>query len=116
MKKILLLTVCLFFVAANTFSQQQMDPAEMAKRTTDWMKTELKLNDDQSAKVEKINLTIAQERVAMFEKANGDFESMRGEMEKLNAKTLAEFEKILSKEQLEEYQKQQAQRRQGGPR
>ena len=116
MKRFLLLTVCMFIVAATAISQQRMNPEEMAKRTTEWMKTELKLTAEQLTKVEAINQSMAKERTALMEKANGDFESMRGEMEKLNAKVVEEFGKILSKEQLEEYKKQQAQRRQGGPR
>ena len=105
----------MLFVVATAFSQQRMNPEEMAKQTTEWMKTELKLTDDQVTKVEAINLSIAQERTKMIENAAGDFEAMRPEMEKLNAKTLEEFGKVLTKEQLEEYQKQAAQRR-GGPR
>ena len=116
MKRFLLFTICAFIVVVTAFSQQRMDPVEMAKRTTDWMKTELKLSDDQAAKVEAINLSMAEERAKLMENSGGNFESMRGDMEKLNAKTLEEFGKILTKEQLEEYQKQQAQRRQGGPR
>ena len=114
MRRFLLLTVCVFIAAVTAYSQQRMDPTEMAKRTTDWMKTELKLSDDQTAKVEAINLSMAKERSKLMENSDGNFESMRGEMEKMNAKTLEEFGKILTKEQLEEYQKQQAQRRQGG--
>ena len=110
MKRFLFLMVCLCFVAGTAFSQQRMNPEEMAKSTTEWMKTELKLTADQAAKVEAVNLSMAKERSKMMENAGGDRESMRAEMEKLNAKTLEEFGKILSKEQLDEYQKQAAQR------
>ena len=122
MKRFLFLMVCLCFVAGTAFSQQRMNPEEMAKRTTEWMKTELKLTADQAAKVEAVNLSMAKERSKMMENAGngGNRETMRAEMEKLNAKTLEEFGKILSKEQLDEYQKQAAQRGGrpggGGPR
>ena len=112
MKKFVLFIVCLCIVAGTAFAQQfGGTPEEMAQRTTDRMKTELNLNADQVTKVQEINLSIAKERTKMMENAAGDFESMRGEMEKLNAKTLAEYEKVLTKEQLTEYNKLQEQRR-----
>ena len=115
MKKLLFGTVCLFIVALTAVAQQRGGtPEEMAKRTTDWMKTELKLTDDQVTKVDEINLSIAKERTALMEKAGGDFGSVRDDMQKLTAKTEEELSKVLTGEQLDEYKKQAAQRRGGG--
>ena len=115
MKKIAFVIVCALIVSVTSFAQQRGGtPEEMAKRTTDWMKTELKLTDDQASKVEAINLSMAKERATLMEKAGGDFGSVRDDMQKLTAKTEEEFSKVLSAEQLDEYKKQAAQRRGGG--
>jgi hypothetical protein len=113
MKKILFVIVCVCMISVVAFSQQRRSPEEMASQTTEWMKTELKLTADQATKVEAINKAMAKERSALIEKAGGDFSSVRDDMQKLNDKTVEEFKKVLTKEQLEAYQKQAAERRRG---
>ena len=112
MKKLMFLIVCLFIVSLTAFSQQRGGtPEEMAKRTTEWMTTELKLTAEQVTKVEAINLSMAKERSTLMEKAGGDFGSVRDDMQKLNDKTEEEFSKVLSQEQLDAYKKQMQERR-----
>ena len=122
MKKNLLLIVCLFVVSMAVSAQQgqrgqgqRATPEEMANRTTEWMKTELKLTAQQVTSVTATNLEIAKEQAKLRENANGDFSSMREASQKLEEKRVAAFEKILTKEQLESYKKLAAERQQRGP-
>ena len=115
MKKILFVAVCLLIVSVTALAQQRGGtPEETTKRTMEWMTTELKLSTQQLAQVEPILLAMAKERTAFVEKANGDFGSVRDDMQKINAKAEEDLAKILSKEQMEEYRKQMTQRRGGG--
>jgi len=113
MKRLLFVTVCLFIASVTAFAQQRATPEESTKRTMEWMTTELKLTAQQVTQVEPVILSMAKERVALIEKANGDFGSVRDDMQKINTKTEEALGKILTKEQLAEYQKQAAQRRGG---
>ena len=120
MKRILYVTVCLFIISATAFAQQRGGgafggtPEENAKRTTERMTTELKLTAAQVPQVEAINLSMAKERAQLMEKAGGDFTSVRADMQKLNEKTEAALTKVLTKEQLDLYKQQAAQRQRGG--
>jgi len=122
MKKNLLLVVCLFVFSVAVSAQQgqgqrqRMTPEESANRTTEWMKTELKLTDKQVTSVKAINLDIAKEQAKLRESANGDFSSIREASQKLETKRVAAFEKILTKDQLGSYKKLAAERQQRGPR
>jgi len=118
MKKLLFAIVCL--CAALTVSAQpgggnQRTPEENAKRATERMKTELNLTPEQVAPVDSINLVFAQARAKLFEKANGDFASVREDMQKLNALQLEAYGKVLTDDQLATYKKLMEERRQRGP-
>ena len=121
MKKILLVIVCLFVVLATVSAQQGNrgnrggTPEENAKRTTEWMKTELKLTAKQVAPVDSINLVIAKAQAKLRESANGNFSSMREANQKLEDDRVKAFEKVLTKEQLEGYKKQMQERRRNRP-
>ena len=117
MKKIVFVFTCLFIVSTLTVSAQQRQrrtPEESAKQTTEWMKTELKLTAKQVAPVDSINLVYAKAVAKLRDSASGgDFASMREPMQKLEDQRVKSFEKILTKEQLEGYKKQAAERRPG---
>ena len=111
MKRFLFVIVCVLIVSVTAFAQQRGgNPEEMAKQTTEWMKTELKLTSEQATQVEAINLSMAKERTQLMENAGGDMSSMRDAMQKLTEKTEEAFSKVLTQEQLDEYKKQAAQR------
>ena len=119
MKKVLFVSICLLLASAAAFAQQgqrtQRTPEEMAKRQTERMTADLKLTPEQVAPVDSINLVFAQARAKVFEKANGDFASVREDMQKLSALQLEAFGKVLTDDQLATYKKQMEERRQRGP-
>lgn len=112
MKKVLFLTVCMFIISVGAYAQQRGGtPEENAKRQTEWMTTALKLNAQQVKQVEAINLSTAKDRAALMEKAGGNFSSVRDDMTKLTTKTEEQLSKVLTKDQMDEYKKQMAERR-----
>ena len=122
MKRFLFVIVCLLVVSFAVSAQpgqrgdrQQRSPEENAKRNTEWMKTELKLTEDQIAPVDSINLVYAKAQAKLRESANGDFSSMRENMQKLEALRLEAYEKVLTEEQIQAYKKFIEERRQRGP-
>jgi hypothetical protein len=122
MKKFLfvafLLSASTVMFAQNQGGQRQFDPAESAKRQTEWMKTELKLTAKQVAPVDSINLVYAKKQAELFQNRDGDREQRRQAMTELNTKKEAALSKVLTKEQLETYKKQAQERmgRRGGNR
>jgi len=116
MKKILFVIACLFIVSLTASAQRvQRSPEENAKRMTELMTTELNLTPEQVAPIDSINLVFAKAQAKLMEKANGDFASVREDMQKLNALRVAEYAKILTDEQLQSYQKMMEERRKNRP-
>lgn len=107
MKRFLFLSICLFIISFTVSAQQftQRTPEENAKRMTDRMTTELNLTPEQVTPIDSINLVFAQAQAKLIEKANGDFASVREDMQKLNALRLDAYSKVLTDEQLEAYKK-----------
>jgi LAS superfamily LD-carboxypeptidase LdcB len=113
MKRFIFVSVCLLIVSIAAFAQQrnnQRSPEENAKQMTERMTTELKLTPDQVAPVDSINLVFAKAQAKVFEKANGDFASVRDDMRKLNALRVEAYSKVLTDEQLEAYKAMVAER------
>jgi len=122
MKKVLAAVMTLFvgLLWSTTLNAQMQMPSaeEMAKRETDQMKTELKLNADQLTKVEAINLKYAKLMSEMFSQGpGGDFAEMQKKMQENQTKKRTELEKVLNADQLKRYDEMQAERanRQGPP-
>jgi len=107
MKKFLFAIISLFIVSVAVSAQQptQRTPEENAKRMTERMKTELNLNPEQVAPVDSINLVFAKAQAKLIEKANGNYASVREDMQKLNALRLEAYEKVLTDEQIQAYKK-----------
>jgi Spy/CpxP family protein refolding chaperone len=111
MKKLML--VCCFVIGATAMSfaqgggRQQRSPEEQAKA----LQAQLKLTDDQTAKVTAIYVTQAAKRDSMM-KAGADRSAMRPLMQASNEKIQA----LLTDEQKEAYKKMMAERmsRMGG--
>ena len=55
----LLVPLLTLVLSVSAQDKQPMNPQEKAQKLTDWMKTNLKLTDDQVAKVQPINLKYA---------------------------------------------------------
>lgn len=110
MKRFLFVSVCLLVFSLTISAQQggprsQRTPEENAKRMTEMMTKELNLTADQVAPVDSINLVFSQAQAKLRESANGDFSSMRENMQKLNALRVESLEKVLTKEQMDAYKK-----------
>ncbi|MDR1783855.1 MAG: DUF4890 domain-containing protein [Dysgonamonadaceae bacterium] len=108
MKK-LIFAAFILSISAVTFAQPpgggQFSPEDMAKRQTEWMKTELKLTDAQIAPVDSINLVYAKKQGELFQQGGGggDREAMREKMTALNAEKEKAFAAVLTEEQLKKY-------------
>ena len=114
MKKSLLLAVLLFTAFTISYAQggrQQSTPEERAKRTTEWMKTELKLTQEQVVQVDSINLDYAKKQQALRDDAKGDRSKIREAMTTLTKERETAFAKVLTKEQMEAYKKKVSERR-----
>src|SRR6185312_2789145 len=72
---------------------RDFNPEDMAKKQTEFMKEKLSLNDEQTKKVEVINLKYAEKRKEIMQGAKGQMETLRNEKVK-------EFSTVLNKEQL----------------
>jgi hypothetical protein len=95
-KKILfMMFAMMIFVGANA-QERKFNPEDKAKKQTEWMKTELSLNDEQSSKVEGINLSYANKRKALRE-------NMRTQMKSLEEEKQKELSNVLSKDQMVKY-------------
>jgi hypothetical protein len=120
MKKIILTTALLFSLSTLMFAQfggTPPTPEESAKRTTEWMKSELKLTDGQVVKVDSINLVFAKKQTEQFQNAQGgDRDARMAAFSKLNDERTVAFEKVLTKEQLDAYKVGAESRRGGGRR
>jgi len=115
MKRFFLAIVCVLVVSLSVSAQpgrggNQRTPEERAKQMTERMTTELKLTPEQVAPVDSINLVFAQAQAKLFEKANGDFASVREDMQKLDALRLEAYGKVLTQDQLDAYKKMMEER------
>lgn len=106
MKKTLLsgMTVLFALFVSMSASAQPPAPEDMAKRETESMKAALNLTADQLTKVEAINLKYAQKMGEMFSQGpGGDFAEMEKKMTEMEKQKRAEFEKVLTADQLKKY-------------
>jgi protein CpxP len=103
MKKILLM--CCFLVGITAVSRaqggQRMSPADRAKQ----MQTQLKLTDDQTAKITAILQTQATKMDSVRTAANGDRDAQRAGSAPFRAAATAQIKAILTPDQAAAYQK-----------
>lgn len=105
---------------STTFAQQGQfggrgggDPYERADRQTERMKTELGLNEEQTAKVSEINIAAAEKMMEARQNADGDRESMRESMMAIRQETTASLKEVLTEEQWTKFETLRQQARQG---
>jgi Spy/CpxP family protein refolding chaperone len=104
MKKILLMCCFLLGISAVSRAQgggQRMSPADRAKQ----LQTQLKLSDDQTAKITSILQVQATKRDSIRTASNGDRDAMRAAMMPLMQTTNTQIKAILTPEQATAYQK-----------
>lgn len=104
MKKFLLM--CCFLIGITAVSRAQggggrMSPEDRAKQ----MQTQLKLTDDQTAKITAILKTQATKRDSIRTASNGDRDAMRTAMMPLMKESNEKIKAILTPEQATAYQK-----------
>jgi protein CpxP len=109
MKKMLLLCGLLLGISAASFAQGGMrrSPAEQAKN----MQTQLKLTDDQTAKITAILQTQSTKMDSIRTAANGDRDAMRSAMGPIRQDATAKIGAILTADQKAAYQKMMEEQR-----
>jgi len=103
MKKIMLICCLLLGITAVTRAQggQRMSPADRAKQ----MQTQLKLTDDQTAKITSILQTQQTKMDSVRTAANGDRDAMRAGMGPIRTAITAQIKAVLTPDQAAAYQK-----------
>jgi hypothetical protein len=112
MKKIMLFSFLLvpllsLVLSVNAQDKQPMNPQEKAQKLTDWMKTSLKLTDDQVAKVQPINLKYAQ-KMADTKNSSQDQNAKMAAMKADEEAKDAELKAVLTPEQYSSWQTKKA--------
>ena len=112
MKKIMLFSFLLvpllsLVLSVNAQDKQPMNPQEKAQKLTDWMKTNLKLTDDQVAKVQPINLKYAQ-KMADTKNSTQDQNAKMAAMKADEEAKDAELKAVLTPEQYSAWQTKKA--------
>ena len=117
MKKIMLICCFILGIAAVSRAQgggQRMSPADRAKA----MQTQLKLSDDQTAKITAILQTQQTKMDSVRTAANGDRDAMRAGMTPIRTASMNQINNVLTPEQAAAYKKwmddQRAARQNGG--
>lgn len=105
MKRLLLMCCFLVGISAVGFAQSRTmrTPAEQADR----LKTSLKLNDDQTAKVKTIYEGQAKSIDSLRKAMDGDMSGMREKFAPIMAVASAKIKAILTSEQAAAFQKEQ---------
>jgi len=103
MKKLLL--VCSLFVALATvsFAQPASAPPSDPQQRAKGLQKELKLNDDQTAKIAAIYQDSAQKFDQIKKKENGDTNKMLVDVAPLRKATVAKIKALLTSRQAEKY-------------
>ena len=118
------LMMAMLLFAGNTFAQKMGDAAERSAKLTEWMRTNLRLTDEQLPAVRDINLKYAKKMDAIATNSLPKSEKMREITENDKAKdkelkdalTDSQFQTYLSKKQeiKKKFKENLKQRRQAG--
>ncbi len=118
-----LLAVLFLCTAGAALGQQKgggaMDPEQMADRQVAAMKERLKLTDDQATKVKPIVMDSMKKQMEIRQKYNVQqgqrpSDEAMAEMKKAREETNKQLSEVLTKEQMQEYQKMMSERMRGG--
>jgi len=111
----LLVTATMACSSLNTQKARRVPGGKSADQIISDMKNRLNLTDEQEAKIRPIIEEQVKNRAALIEKYRGQgregMSSMRNELQALNQSTENQLQSILTKEQMEEYRKMQAEER-----
>lgn len=84
-------------------AQKKPDPQKMAQYQNEVMGEELELDEEQLAKVEEVNFKYSKKQAEVIGREGSMFSKI-GDMKKIRKAKNAELEKILTKEQMEEFE------------
>ena len=102
MKAIILLAAVMVWLSPARAERQHMAPGERAAKITEWMKTNLKLNDDQVTRVEEINKRYAL-KVEDIRTHVPDKKQKKSSVKALDRDKDAELKAVLSEDQFKSY-------------
>ena len=103
MLSFLLIPLLTLVLRVSAQDHPMMTPEDKATKTTEWMKTNLKLTDDQVSKVQPINLKYAQ-KWADMKNSTADQKAKMDAMKANDAAKDSELKAILTPEQFTAYQ------------
>lgn len=81
---------------------KQSTPEQRAKSQTEYLKTNLQLDDQQTQQVADINLKYAQKMESVIKGGSGKFAKMKA-AKNINAQKEAEYKQVLTNEQYKKY-------------
>jgi len=84
-------------------NSQRMTVEERAKKSTEWMASELNLTEEQFHAVDSINLLFTKAQQSYFQAVEGDRDKIREAMITLGKEKEEAFSKVLTPEQMENY-------------
>ncbi len=84
---------------------RMMNPEQRAEQQTAQMTEKLSLSEAQAAKVKEINLKYAKQGQEAREKADGDWEAMRGTMTAIRQEQDKELQTVMTQEQWDQWVK-----------
>ena len=99
---ILLAAVLLWLSPAHAQEKQKMSAEQRAAKITEWMKTNLKLSDEQLTKVDEINKRYAM-KVDDIRKSTPDKKEKKSSMKALDKDKDGELKAVLSDDQFKSY-------------
>ena len=100
---VLMTTILLIGFTVNAQQKELAAPAERAAKVTEWMKTNLQLNDDQATQVQTINLKYANKTQGLQTQSLSRKQKMQTLKENDKAKD-AELKTVLTHDQYNSYQ------------
>ena len=99
---IILAAVMLWLSPARAQEKQKMTPDQRAAKITEWMKTNLKLNDEQTAKVDDINKKYAT-KMEDIRKNTTDKKKKMSAVKDLDKQKDSELQAVLTADQFKSY-------------
>ncbi len=98
--RILPILMILGFCFSSYAQNQKLTPEERAAKQTEWMKTELNLNDEQAAKVSEINLRYVK-AISDVRSSVTDENDRKARIKELQKQRIVELRQVLTPEQRE---------------
>jgi Spy/CpxP family protein refolding chaperone len=111
-KKFFILTALLVAMATIATAQPRSNgtPEERAKNQTERLVKLLNLTDEQTQKIQTVNLDLAKKTDEAFRNNSNDREAARGKMQEIDTERDKKYKEILTEDQFKTYQEDKAER------